>query len=233
MADLVNQLSWSYSRKRSLERCRRLYYYQYYLSWNGWKMEESYARRHAYRLKQMRSFATFAGDLVHERIKYALLQWKNTGIAVTAKESLEAASIEWNKALQESQSMRWIGEPKRFRCFLEDYYCDGNRQQKMEQAWECVHTCLVNFYNSKTWSQIRASRCENWLAWDSDPFTTASVDGIPMFGRPDFAYGRVRNGQTRGHAVCSTGRLASHEILIQTAAVLRALCRKHLGLRSN
>lgn len=196
MADILNQLNWSHSRKQSFQNCKRLYYYQYYLSWNGWKPEEAQVRRHAHCLKQMRSFATFAGDLVHEQIKRSLLQWMNTGTSMTSEESIENAWIEWNTALEESRSLQWLSKPKRFRCFLEDYYVSNDRQRRLESAW----VCLNNFYASKTWQRIRESSCDHWLALDSDPFVTATVEDIPMFGRPDFAYGRMHGG--RGAGIC-------------------------------
>lgn len=200
MADLINHLNWSHSRGQSLQNCKRLYYYQYYLSWNGWKPEEAQVRRHAYRLKQMRSFATFAGELVHEQIKRILLEWMQTGTVMTVQESIELCWFAWNKALDESQSLQWLHRPKQFRCFLEDYYVSKDRQRRMEVAWNSVRICLGNFYKSKTWRQIRSSSCDCWLALDSDPFTPTTVNDIPMFGRPDFAYGRMDGG--RGKGVC-------------------------------
>lgn len=198
MRDFVNELNWSYSRKNAFERCKRLYYYQYYLFWNGWRHDAPYVQRHTYRLKKMRSFATFAGEVVHGQIKRALEHWRDSGTAMPAEECIRQARRRWDQAIEESQSLRWLTDPKHFCCFLEDYYCEDSRQEKMEKAWECVETCLENFCTSKTWGQLRASRCDYWLSLDSEEFVPVLVDGIPLFGKPDLAYGYYRNGETKG-----------------------------------
>ena len=68
---LVHELSWSASRARMFQKCRRRYYLQYYLAWKGWDRQASDERQRAYLLKKMTRMPMLAGDALHR----ALEEW--------------------------------------------------------------------------------------------------------------------------------------------------------------
>ena len=37
MGDIRSELSWSFSRDKIFNECKRAYYYYYYASWGGWE----------------------------------------------------------------------------------------------------------------------------------------------------------------------------------------------------
>ncbi len=189
MAELKNQLTWSYSRMRQFDACRRQYYYHRYLKWGGWSTDAPTESRDAYRLSKMKSLPILAGELVHKGIEEVLRRYRQNRIHVTEAEAVATAEFRWNKALGESKSGKWREDPKVFTCLLEDYYRHPLRDELAASKWECVKTSLANFYASKTWESLKASNPANWLAMDGDPFETALVEGIPIFGRPDIGYG--------------------------------------------
>jgi hypothetical protein len=45
MGEIRCELSWSPSRAKTFESCRRQYFYQYYGSWRGWEAKASEAAR--------------------------------------------------------------------------------------------------------------------------------------------------------------------------------------------
>ncbi len=83
-----------------------------------------------------------------------------------------------------------MAQPKHFSCILEHYYEDLDREGNGERAIWCIETCLTNFYDSPTWKQMQNSRPKYWLASDLKPFVKALLDGVPVYARPDFGYGR-------------------------------------------
>ena len=66
--ELVNTLSWSATRARTLSRCARLYYLRYYLFWKGWEPEASSSSRLAYALSKMSDLPVLVGEVVHDLI---------------------------------------------------------------------------------------------------------------------------------------------------------------------
>ena len=65
-----HEFSWSASRAGGFATCRRRYYFDYYLSWNGWNASAPQERRTAYLLKKMTRMPMLAGDLVHQAIQH-------------------------------------------------------------------------------------------------------------------------------------------------------------------
>jgi len=65
---LAHALSWSVSRAGTFDACRRRYYLDYYLGWNGWLRSAPESRQLAWRLKKMTRMPMLAGDVLHQAI---------------------------------------------------------------------------------------------------------------------------------------------------------------------
>lgn len=63
-----HELSWSVSRSGTFAACKRRYYCDYYLSWNGWLRDAPESRALAWRLKKMTRMPMLAGDVLHQAI---------------------------------------------------------------------------------------------------------------------------------------------------------------------
>ena len=72
MEKLENILTWSVSRDRLFNDCRRAYYYHYYLAWGGWDFAAPELSRKAYLLKNIQGIDAWIGDSVHKVIKRVL-----------------------------------------------------------------------------------------------------------------------------------------------------------------
>jgi hypothetical protein len=72
MADLSNDLSYSFSRINSFEMCKRKYFYQYYYFWNGWLSNADPNIQEAYFCKTLDGINPYIGNLVHEFISKRL-----------------------------------------------------------------------------------------------------------------------------------------------------------------
>src|SRR4051794_15631349 len=70
---LTNDFSWSKSRHEKLSECLRAYYLYYYASWGGWDSEAPENARTLYVLKKLHNRYTWAGSIVHDTIREALL----------------------------------------------------------------------------------------------------------------------------------------------------------------
>lgn len=197
MAELKNELTWSFSRKRLFDSCRRRYYYRHYLMWGGWDTRASSESQAAYRLSKIQSLSQLSGSVAHRCIENALRRFRANRVVVQEKELLATARAYWNESLAQSRSGRWRQDPKRCACILEDYYKWPDYDRRAAEAWERVEISLSNFCRSRTWQQLQKSRRESWLATDSDPFRATLIHSIPVHGRPDLGYDASGAGRER------------------------------------
>src|SRR4051812_23928189 len=72
----TNDFSWSRSRHEKFSECRRAYYLNYYRSWGGWDARAPEEIRQLYLLKKLNNRYTWAGGVVHDSIKRALLGYR-------------------------------------------------------------------------------------------------------------------------------------------------------------
>lgn len=188
MSELKNELAWSFSRKRTFDSCRRRYYYQHYLKWNGWKADAPEERRRAYRLSKITTLDILAGEIVHRCIEDALKRFRRNRMVVTKSEIVSEARIAWERAIKESQTGAWQDNPSKRVCLLEHYYRVPDWEQRALDRWSRMEGCLGNFLGCDTWQNLQRSKPTRWLAMDGDPFKTALIDGIPVHARPDLGY---------------------------------------------
>jgi hypothetical protein len=72
----ANDFSWSKSRHEKLQECLRSYYFYYYRSWGGWEAAAPKEVRELYVLKKLGNRYAWAGSVVHDAIKDALLDMR-------------------------------------------------------------------------------------------------------------------------------------------------------------
>ena len=188
MAEIHNELKWSFSRMKTFDSCRRQYYLRHYLFWDGWKKDAPEDRRTAYRLSKMTSLAMFAGNVVHSRVADAFKRYRFNRTRTTLNELIETARLDWERGIAESESGKWRTHPKQYCCIFEHYCGLPGWKERAGEMWERIETSLRCFDSSGTWDDLRKTPPRKWLAYDGDPFEAVLVDGIPMFGRPDLAY---------------------------------------------
>jgi hypothetical protein len=216
MAEIPNRLTWSHTRSGNLERCLRLYYYNHYLMWNGWRRDSPPERQAAYRLKQMKTAALLAGDTVHRVIRELLISYRDEQVEWTPTMALYRARELWHSQLAESKSKQWINYPKDVTCLFEDYYQLPDRDERVAAAWDCVESCVHNFFTSRTWLHLQHSRPKRWLALDSFNFdeSTVDIDGTPCCMVIDLGYDLSFGGGPRQKCRIfdwKTGRRRQHD----------------------
>ena len=121
---LVNEFSWSFSRRGVFQECQKKYWYTYYGSWEGWP-KTPYDQRpsidplasHLYMLKQIQTLVQFIGTTVHETLEEALKR-RHIDSEELQKKALES----FRTGLQDSLSGKWKPAPKKFLNLFEHYF---------------------------------------------------------------------------------------------------------------
>lgn len=217
---LTNDFSWSKSRHEKFNECLRSYYFHYYRSWGGWEADAPQDIRELYVLKKLSNRYTWAGSVVHESLKDALLDWR-AGRPVDP----QAVEARTHRLMQDdfrhsSKKAYWTQKYRKpFTGLVEHEYAEAIPSETWKQNWETVRAALAWFFASRWPTLARALKPAQWLEVDAGAdFSSFTLEGVKVFAIPDFAYvddegrpvvvdwktGKVRDGyddQVLGYAL--------------------------------
>ena len=189
MADFKNTLSWSRTRISTLHHCKRQYYYQYYLKWDGWSWDAPERRKVAYRLSKMSNLPLLVGSAVHDTIKVMLEQLREHGCVTEENPSLYARREILTRVWRDALADLWKRNPKRHPPMYEIYYGQQVPPERLKEMGAKVARCLDSFQASALFGELSTEDPSRWRAVDPD-FDQAlqvTVEGFPVWAIPDFA----------------------------------------------
>jgi CRISPR/Cas system-associated exonuclease Cas4 (RecB family) len=186
----TNDFSWSKSRHEKLQECPRAYYFYYYRSWGGWESGAPAETRELYVLKKLSNRYAWAGSVVHDAIKDALLAWR-AGLPVEAAK-VEGRALElMRKDFRHSREKAYRTQKyrKTFSGLVEHEYDEPVTDEAWKQNAETVRSALAWFFHSRWPALARGLKPGQWLEVDAGAeFSTFTMDGVKVFAIPDFAY---------------------------------------------
>lgn len=183
MSGLKNELSWSPSRGKILQKCARAYYYRHYGSWNGWERDGTPEQRLAYRLKQMKSLHSWIGDVVHRVIEESLRAARAKRAMPKAEDLQERARFLLNQEWFESKDKAWLENPKHYCNLFDHYYSREVSRDFLDRLRTKVFRSLANFCGSAVLREIMEAR--DWIGMEK--LCVFTHNGNTCFVKPDFA----------------------------------------------
>ena len=193
MAELQNVFSWSRSRDRVFQECRRKYWFQHYGSWGGWDARSEPRTREIYVLKQLQSRWMWAGDRVHHAIEDVLKAARN-GSRVPLEKALAATLDAMRKEWKASKEREYRKAPKKVPGLFEHEYLPELPREKWAAVGALVETCLKNFYAGPLAAEMFGLTRERWLTVeDMEQF---DFEGTPVWVKIDAAF-RAEGGGAR------------------------------------
>lgn len=187
---LVNDFSWSKSRHEKFRECLRAYYLQYYASWGGWDRNAPEEARTLYTLKKLGNRFTWAGSMVHDAVKGALLDLR---VGRTPDEDATVARV--HRLMQEdwrfsARKGYWTSKHrKEFSGLAEHEYAEPVSAEEWKRNWASTEQALRGFFHSRWVPLARSLKPEQWLEVDEGFERSQFVlDGVKVFAIPDFAY---------------------------------------------
>lgn len=187
---ITNDFSWSKSRHEKFRECLRAYYFQYYASWGGWDRNAPDEARTLYTLKKLGNRFTWAGSVVHEAVKGALLD-----LRIGRNPDEEAVIARVHRTMQEdwkhsSKKAYWSAKHrKEFSGLVEHEYDEPVSPDDWKRNWASTEQALRNFFRSRWVPLARALQPHQWLEVDEGFENSQFVlDGVKVFAIPDFAY---------------------------------------------
>jgi hypothetical protein len=192
MGALVNEVSWSRTRRTSFGACLRRYWYQYYRKWNGWESQAPEDRRLAYRLSYMTNLPMLAGEAAHEAIRALLTSVRDGGV-VDAERAEQLARDYMNDVWGKAKRRAFLrGSPKWNRPLFELYYGPPPSAEEIAAAGETARGAIRKLAASPFFAELLATDREGWFWIDEkgpidDSAPVVRVGGARVWALPDFA----------------------------------------------
>ncbi|HUT22939.1 MAG TPA: PD-(D/E)XK nuclease family protein [Sumerlaeia bacterium] len=184
MAEFRNNFSWSFTRHKTFQECRRLYYYTYYGYWGGWSDDAPDRARLAYRLKKMMNLPMWLGDLAHrmaERILGDLRNRELNSLENYQKQTRKLLNREWAQSIEK----KWQWKPKYNVNLFEHYYGVEMTAEQRVEARDKIYRCLSHLMESEIFARLGRLRPEEWRSVEKlDQFV---VGEQPVYVKVDCA----------------------------------------------
>jgi len=220
LAELKNEFAWSKSRDAAFRRCPRQYYYQYYGSWGGWEATAPERARQLYVLKQLRTRAMWAGEVVHTCIERSLKNLRR-GITVLSPEKIIEVTIsQMREDFRSSRKKNYWKMPKSCALFEHEYGVPVPAEQWRQTAAD-VETCLHNFYTSELFAELRSLPRDAWL--EVEELGQFTLDGVKVWAKIDCSY---RDEEGVRIFDWKTGRSLAEENTVQLVCYSLYVCEK-------
>ncbi|MGM0576723.1 MAG: RecB family exonuclease [Myxococcota bacterium] len=188
-----HELSWSASRAKTFDACRRQYYYTYYLSWGGWKRSAPEVRQRAWVLKKMTRMPMLSGSIVHEALE-GWLRGRMEGRTAEAGDVVTWAERELRTRYRVSRDGEWRRRPARLTHLAEHHYGEPRIDEASGAAadygkthLERIRRCLEGFFEARDerLAAVHDAHPSEYVAVED--MSTFDVAGTRVFAVPDFA----------------------------------------------
>ncbi len=179
--------SWSSSRKSTFSECQRRYYYNYYLSHNGWEEEASPESKQAYRLKQLTGLHLLLGSAVHQAAEKTCNTITQTGKLPDEKILINIVRDILNNAWKESINKReeWLKNPKSYSMLHEFYYGGKVLKEIVEKIKDKMQKSVPNIIKSDSVKEILKDECKIRITENMDTF---ELFDTPIYAIPDLVF---------------------------------------------
>jgi hypothetical protein len=187
---LQNTFSWSLSRRRTFERCKRSYWYSYYGGWGGWEAGAHPRTRRIWMLKKLTTRAMWVGSVVHEEIARVLRKLQHGQPVLDPEDVVEQTIARMRSDYRDSTRNNFLHDPKRHTRFLEHEYDVETPPERWKESADRARRALRNFFGSEIHEQLASLPAEDWLEVEDSrqPPPLLDVDGIPVHVRVDLAF---------------------------------------------
>lgn len=177
-----NQLSWSYSRHRLFNRCKRQYYLHYYGS-RRVRSANDIVISTVWWLKQLTSMRAWIGTIVHRAARRLVNGLTDLEKSLTPDELVQYAQALFDDGIQASQRGR-KSDYSRWVLLSEDAY---QQPYDLTHAREKLATLTTNLFDHPAYDLIAKSQSiiENDSAFQSFKVDIAEVGEIAVYAVPD------------------------------------------------
>jgi RecB family exonuclease len=186
LAEDLTVVNWSFSRRDTLERCPRQYYYEYYASKKNTNKDES-RREKVAQLRKIQNRHLRTGEILHLIIRtyFGKLRkgekWELSRLLNWARDVIRK-----DREFSKNSGMQHAAKESKFppTLLLEYYYQTENRESLWDESEEKLGHALTNFFNNPAYEEFR-QRATNENAKVEHRFKYKIVQNITVSGQID------------------------------------------------
>ncbi len=186
-SEITCELTWSASRAREFERCKRENWYARYGSWGWWTERPRGPKWRAMVHKNLTSLPAFTGDCVHRAIE-AWFRARGRGATLDAEELFVEARALFRTGWRQSAGGGWEDRPNKSVHLEEHHYRERLDKQRTDEARDLLMRCSQNFCELPELANARTSEPDSWRA--IEVLDSFDYEGVPVYAVPDLAYER-------------------------------------------
>jgi hypothetical protein len=163
VAQLINELSWSHSRRNTFEECSRKYFYHYYGSWEGWSWNAPQRQKELYLHKKLVNRWMWMGTVVHKAVEYLLKQHREGEELESLEYYLDLITKRMRKDYSGSISGKYPSRPSKIVGLFEHHYAESIESSVWKELNGQALECFETFWNSKY--LLKYSHAEPMIFW--------------------------------------------------------------------
>jgi len=226
MIEFKNEFSWSFSRHRKFNTCKRQYYFHYYGSWGGWKKSADEFPQKLFLLKNMTTLPMLAGEVTHKIISVVLEALKEGREMLVENAETEVIQL-FKKAWRESKNGEWKTSPKAKANLFEHYYDQNPTDDELLEIKDVMIESIRGFYLSDSFAFIKTLSPREWLT--KEDFDSFDFFGTRVWVKLDFA---VKHGKRLNIYDWKTGKKISEDETQLAVYALYALSKWGIELNN-
>lgn len=188
MADLKNTFSWSWSRHRAFQTCRRLYWHQHYGFWGGW--EASSPAREIYVQKKLNSRPQWIGTTVHGAVEWVLGQVVRGNYPEPERVVERFRRKAW-RDIEDSARGLYRHMPKKAPGFVDHYYALETPDEVWQADVDEIARQVANVFENPVF--LRLSRVPERIV-EFERLEQVVVDDVPVWVSLDVLVGDGEGG---------------------------------------
>lgn len=190
MAEFKNEFSWSKSRDQVFRECKRKYFFNHYGFWGGWDKSKSERIKKIYYLKQLATKEIWIGQVIHNIIEYVLKKYKE-GEKISLSHAIAILEKRLSSQYIASRIKDYGPFPSKILKLFEHEYKINISEAEKEKLFDYARNCVINFYNSDIFMDIRKSNINDWILLED--FLKFDFEGNTIFLSIDFAMKKGEN----------------------------------------
>ncbi|MHA1921260.1 MAG: PD-(D/E)XK nuclease family protein [Promethearchaeota archaeon] len=185
MSELKNEFSWSVSRDDMFQKCERMYYFQYYGSWEGWDQEADEKTRIIYILKHLQNRQMWAGKTVHDCIENVIRTIKSGHKSINVNQIISRTLNKMRQEFSSSKNKNYLTNLKTCALFEHEYDLEIPDTEWKSNADNVVE-CLNQFFDSDVYKEILDLSGNQWIGIEK--FSYFHLNNTKIYTAIDFAF---------------------------------------------
>ncbi|HBC85350.1 MAG TPA: hypothetical protein DCZ94_00180 [Lentisphaeria bacterium] len=183
--ELKREFSWSWSRYRCFESCKKAYHLRYTAAWQGWDRFSDENTRIVYALKNLRTFDTWTYQVFRDTVRRVFNESHVRNIDFNTVNLKRAAVRKLKDDWHSLAAFEWKTDPKKLN-LSEIFYGKENLDGIFDHAVDKVFKDIASFSRNNVFEEIARLPYSNFM--DLKNPVSFFLEDLKIWISPDFVF---------------------------------------------